>query len=109
MASGKLKTAFDKVKMYLEQDAVYRDSDEKLVSRYQNDELGGDDESKKITAYAFLVKHARGEVTSADIITRARRKVQELDENAHLRGKKWYKRHNIAAPEIKDELNSISA
>jgi len=40
-------------------------------------------------------------LSSADSITRARRKLQEVDKT--LRGKKWYERHN-RAEEYKQEI-----
>tara|TARA_R110000737_G_scaffold228325_2_gene242384 strand:+ start:578 stop:880 length:303 start_codon:yes stop_codon:yes gene_type:complete len=49
-----------------------------------------------ITAYL-----AKNLVSTADSITRARRKLQEVDKT--LRGKKWYERHN-RAEEYKQEI-----
>lgn len=67
-----------------------RDSDDKLVANFWIVELGGSAESGKMPAYDFLQKYANGELTTADTITRIRRKVQT--EHPELRGEMWAKK-----------------
>tara|TARA_R110002020_G_scaffold9962_1_gene38647 strand:- start:744 stop:1055 length:312 start_codon:yes stop_codon:yes gene_type:complete len=49
----------------------------------------------------FLDMYVKGELTTADSITRCRRKLQEEDKT--LRGDKWYKRKG-RAEEVKQEI-----
>jgi hypothetical protein len=87
-----IKSKKEDVKRYLEADEKYRDDDESLVARFWHEELRKQQiDSKSITGMDLLKRYADGKLTSADVITRARRKVQE--ENVELRGKKWEKRH----------------
>jgi hypothetical protein len=88
---------------YLKADPRYRDNDEMLVARFWNNEV----EAKKLnttmlSGWDFLVMYAKGKITSADIITRARRKAQE--ENPELRGTKWNERHKDA-DDVRNNIN----
>ncbi len=88
---------------YLKTDPRYRDDDEMLVARFWHNEVvakGGD--TKCILAWDFLSLYAKGKLTSADIITRARRKIQE--ENPELRGSKWNERHKDA-DNVRNNIN----
>lgn len=93
----KLKDTRIKVIQYLSNHPKaleFRDDDRKLVARFQCDELAEQGINvKKISAYEFFkIYVSGGKITSADIITRARRKAQEDCEE--LRGKSWKERHN---------------
>lgn len=87
----KIRNTKKKLIPILEKSEVLRDDDEKLVARFWSNEL---QEMKKhpthITALQFLHIYADGNLTPADIITRARRKIQE--ENPELRGIAWNER-----------------
>jgi hypothetical protein len=70
----------------------FRDDDKLLVSNIwygQLLDLGYSPD--KISAKQFLQLYSDDKLTNSDIITRARRKVQE--EYPELRGKSWSKRH----------------
>lgn len=83
----------DKVKDYLRRYKFLQDDDNRLVTTvwyfemkengYTPDQMTGTDALRII---------ASGELTTAEAITRARRKMQE--ENPELRGTKWHERHN---------------
>jgi len=81
---------------------ITRDDDNLLVVkiwyRYLKS-IGIDPESKSLMDFFRMV--AGNQIPSSDIITRARRKVQE--EHEELRGKNWEKRHN----ESKSVMNYI--
>lgn len=73
----------DRVQSLLEKHPRLRDDDNKLVANFWFNEVG---ETKD-----FLKNYAAGNITPADSITRARRKLQEL--HPHLRGEKYNERH----------------
>lgn len=106
----KIKSTKEKVIKLLESNVNYRNDDEKLVARYWWDELNINKEViqvgiKSLDAIGLLRMYSEGKLTSADIITRARRKAQE--ENPELRGSKWKKRHDeekLVRDEINDKL-----
>ena len=106
----KIKSTKEKVIKLLESNVNYRNDDEKLVARYWWDELNINKEViqvgiKSLDAIGLLRMYSEGKLTSADIITRARRKAQE--ENPELRGSKWKKRHEeekLVRDEINDKL-----
>lgn len=102
---SKIPLVYNKVKSMLEKHPHLRNSDSRLVASFWHDEL------KNIVGYAdsrldTLRAYAEGKLTEADVITRARRKAQEHNEN--LRGDKWYKTHK-KQEEIKTELRTIAA
>jgi hypothetical protein len=83
----------ERVIEYLRESTVYRDDDEKLVARYWSDEIkemGYD--NNNITCYAFLCLYSKKKLTSATLIERARRKIQEAEPS--LRGERWELRHD---------------
>lgn len=106
----KIKSTKEKVIKLLESNVNYRNDDEKLVARYWWDELNINKEViqvgiKSLDAIGLLRMYSEGKLTSADIITRARRKAQE--KNPELRGSKWKKRHDeekLVRDEINDKL-----
>lgn len=67
-----------------------RDSDDKLVATLWCGEIGGREGATEMTSLLFLQKYANGELTTADTITRIRRKVQT--EHPELRGEMWAKK-----------------
>ena len=93
MSLNKIKSMYDMVKKLLEKDARFRDDDNYLVSKiwgYTLVEKGLKPSEHSITT--FLQMYSDEQLPSADMITRARRKVQE--EHERLRGELWLKRHN---------------
>lgn len=92
----KIHSTKDKVTELLRLSQTYRDSDEKLVVRFWWDELAHLDTQeanrKTYSMVYFFEKYASGQITSADVITRARRKAQQ--ENPDLRGKTWKERRS---------------
>jgi hypothetical protein len=77
-AAQRVKTLSDFVKHYLEIDKMYRDNDEKLVARFWFDQASRLGYNPKTTTFQNGLKLlAEGKLSSADDITRARRKVQE--------------------------------
>lgn len=99
----KLNSTKDIVRNLLERWQHYRDDDNKIISHIWRTELMLlDKDAKKISAYDFLVMYAKGELTPADYITRARRKIQE--QNPELRGSKWKERHE-EEKEVRQNIN----
>lgn len=106
----KIKSTKDKVIRILTSvnNSKCRDNDERLVAVFWWNEI----HEKKLslnpnglTIVDFLQMYSEGKLTSADIITRARRKAQE--ENPELRGSKWKERHyeeKLVRDEINDKL-----
>lgn len=94
----------DKVIHLLKRKAEYKDDDEKLVAAFWFNEVRDKykNDTKAMTAYDFLDLYSRGGLTSADVITRARRKAQE--ENKELRGKKWAERQH-EEKEVRQHIN----
>lgn len=73
---------------------IYRDNDEMLAARFWAEELMSQQLNlKRMNAEEFLLKYAKGEVTPIDLILRARRKAQELNEDC--RGVRWHERHGM--------------
>ena len=87
-----IRNTATKVKALLNMSIEARDNDGYLVTNMwykEMKEMGID--AYKIDATDFFKLYCQGKVTSADVITRARRKVQE--ECPELRGKNWEERH----------------
>lgn len=104
----KIVSSFPRVLSLLRKDSRCRDCDELLVSRIWHDEMTqikGTDYQKQQTALDFLKLYADGEITPADSITRARRKVEEL--HPELRGKTYERRHNIETKQTIQELKKL--
>lgn len=97
----KISQVTAKVESLLMQSSQYRNNDDALVVRFWWDELP----NKEISAKDFLIQYKLGNLTSADTITRARRKLQEL--YPHLRGEVWEKRHKEARDTQFDIFNVI--
>lgn len=102
---GKINNIYDEVVRLLTADAKYRDSDSKLVARIWNDELCREELSPdQLSSYKFLCLYATDKLTSAESITRARRRAQE--NYAALRGESYKERH-IYTEEVKQELRRL--
>jgi len=88
----KIKKMQEIVKTALERYPQYRDDDNRLTSYvwWTNLKENGI-VPEKISSLEFLRLYADNNLPQADIITRARRKVQEDFPN--LRGKLWEERH----------------
>mgnify|MGYP001615620743 FL=1 len=92
----KFRSTYDAVKSLLQEDDnriidKYRDDDELLVCRFWCDELKNKNiVVKSLDAIAFMMMYKKGLITSADCVTRARRKITE--NFPELRGKSYKKR-----------------
>lgn len=83
-------------------DPKLQDDDNRLVAYYwkkQIESLGLN--INQITAFALLKLYSEKKLTQADVITRARRKLQE--ENPKYRGLKWNERQ-VYNNEIKKQI-----
>lgn len=87
-----LKKTKDRVLYYLKKYPAYRDNDERLIANYWQDQLLQNNwDPKELKAYDFLKIYAAGIfLTSADLITRARAKLEET--NPEIRGKSYEER-----------------
>ena len=87
------------VRVVLEEVPEARDCDRALCYVVWNNQMK---KHPDLTRANFITAYlAKNLVSTADSITRARRKLQEVDKT--LRGKKWYERHN-RAEEYKQEI-----
>lgn len=108
----KFKNTYDIVKSLLQEDYVrskdelYRDNDELLVVRFWCDELKQKNiVVKSLGAIEFMKLYRDGLITSADSISRARRKV---NENCHeLRGKSYKNRKGKLENEAIKEVMGV--
>ena len=105
----KIKTMYERVKELLIKDNnnpyKYRDNDNALVVRIWWDEvIAKGFAPEQLTITEFFILYRDEKITSADTITRARRKVQE--ENEHLRGNSYIDRQN-KQEEVKDEIKIL--
>jgi hypothetical protein len=109
--SEKIKPVYERVKLLLESHSHYRDNDNMLVSKIWWQEIFGGAKVKRenctMSLYDFLTNYTNGEVTSADSITRARRKLQE--EFPHLRGKTYNQRQNVETEKTKTEIKELGS
>ena len=88
----KLKTLKEKVKILLTKFTELRDDDKLLVTKLWFYELKKYEvEPSLMTAMQFFEIYQQNVLSNSDLITRARRKIQE--ENPELRGKSWDERH----------------
>lgn len=93
------------VSKLLQANPIYRDSDEALVARYWVDEFeaaGNNIQTSRAYKFADMVR--KGELTSFDNITRAKRKVQE--QVPELRGETWGMRHGMSE-DFKNNAHNI--
>lgn len=97
----KIKDIAPAVKGILEHDARYRDDDNKLISVIWWQEIGVH-RIEDLTGKEVLRMLYDGELTPAESITRARRKIQEL--HPELLGEKRKKRRRQQEEEVKQEL-----
>jgi hypothetical protein len=85
----------DKVEILLTKFPSLRDCDKLLVSKMWDIELRKLNLNPKTTpTEIFFSLYQKGSLSNAELIGRARRKLQE--ENEELRGVTWYERHKEA-------------
>lgn len=98
-------TINETVKQLLSEDPALRDSDAKLVVRIWRQELKDSGEFFSLTVFFSL--YEAGKITSADSITRCRRKLQE--ELPSLRGDSYAVRQHIEQPAAQEEVRQLAA
>ena len=91
----KLKNLHDVVEYHLTNDYRMRDDDNLLVATvwYNQTKKKGYD-PRHMTSFDFMQLYIKGQIATADAITRVRRKLQE--QHPPLRGSKWDERHTEA-------------
>ena len=101
-------TYYKLIKSLLIEKEAYRDDDELLTARVWFDELKYELAVDPYTesSVAFMQLYSKGKITTADTITRARRKVQE--ENKELRGNNYVERKGKKQQEVKYGLRNIN-
>ncbi len=87
----KVKTMQNDVASMLRRYPELRDDDEKLVTNIWYIEMQRFGTPEKLPVTDFLALYQQGKLSTADVITRARRKVQET--YPELRGNNWEERH----------------
>jgi DnaJ-class molecular chaperone len=103
--TGRISNLTTKVHDLLITDTRYRDDDNLLVNRVQKDELANMGlNPANVTVYDFFRFRLNKQITDEDTITRARRKVQEL--NPETRGDK-YKIRQSRQIEVQLEIKNI--
>jgi hypothetical protein len=88
-----------KVEYLLKNYPIFRDNDNKLISKIWWSE------SNASSFKEFLMEFGGGKRTSPEAIRRARQKLQE--ENPHLRGVLYDKRHKNAV-EVRSNINHVN-
>lgn len=104
MKQHSITSVFKKVKVLLEQDKKYQNNDEHLVAKFWWLEMAAMGIAEGVSAKAFFHLYKDGRFTSADVITRARRKVNE--EYPHTRGLAYHPRKKNQQA-IKDEIRTL--
>jgi len=89
------------VERLLREELKYRDSDALLWARIVQDYLGGFDILRAMSAYELLRKFTKGELPSYESVSRARRMVQQ--DNEELRGTAYAERQK-KVEQITEEL-----
>lgn len=105
MSLSKIKSMYDIVKILLQKNEDLRDDDNLLVSKiwaYTLVDMGYKPSEQNITL--FLNFYSTNQLPQADMITRARRKVQQ--ECADLRGEKYEERHK-EEKNVRDNINGF--
>lgn len=88
----KIYNLAEKVEILLTKYPTLRDDDKLLVTKLWDIELQRLNINPKTnTVSIFLSLYQQGKLSNAELIARARRKVQEL--NPELRGENWIERH----------------
>jgi hypothetical protein len=87
----KIKTMQNDVANMLRRHPELRDDDEKLVTNIWYVEMKRYGTPETLPVTDFLALYQQKKLSSADVITRARRKVQE--QYPELRGTTWEERH----------------
>jgi hypothetical protein len=99
----KIMTVRGKVEHCLKSDPTLADDDERLVSNiWHLEALKLGKNPMTMTASDFLKLYAEKQFTSADVITRARRKVEE--DMPDLRGETWEKRQGLEV-NVREQIN----
>jgi len=98
----KIKNMQEVVAFALEKYPHLRDDDNRLVAYIWWKNLKDNNIPEDIITMDFLQLYASNQLPQADVITRARRKVQE--DNPKLRGKLWNERHQLKE-EVKKNIN----
>lgn len=98
------KTVKDRVKQLLMQYPSCRDNDQRLKWNYWFFQLKHEHNSdmNEVSATSFAHLQIKGKLTDGDVITRARRKMQE--EHPELRGYKYAERQGKMQNKAKEEL-----
>jgi hypothetical protein len=92
VTTKKILNLHDKVEILLKKYPELKDNDRLLVNTMWNVELQKMNLNPKTTPISmFLSLYKDGKLSDADLIKRARRKLQEL--NVELRGETWKPRH----------------
>jgi len=105
MKQHSITAVFSRVKALLEQDAKYRDNDELLVARFWWNEVKSMGLNPEMSMQDFLMLYKNGRFTSADVITRARRKCNE--EYPSTRGLAYHPRQKNQQL-IKDQIKTLN-
>lgn len=100
MIINQLRNMQDKVTFLLKNYPETRDYDQVLVTNIWFFEIKKLGNPETMSAFEFFKLYSTGKIPTADVITRARRKVQETDPS--LRGKTWEERHKEAKRVRKD-------
>ena len=91
----KIKSLEDKVKILITNNPKLRDDDKELFTVLWDIELRKKGLNPNIiTSTEFFSMYSSGQLSSGELIARARRQVQT--DNEELRGEKWHKRHKLA-------------
>lgn len=102
---SKISSIYDLVTAQLRQAERYRDDDNLLVASiwwHELTKMGLN--GYNLSTFDFMTLYQQQKLTSADTITRARRKIQE--ENPELRGKSYRVRH-VSAEKVKKDLRNL--
>lgn len=93
--TNKIYNLTEKVEILLTKYPTLRDDDKLLVTKMWDIELRKINlNPKEVPVSMFLSLYQQGELSNAELIGRARRKVQET--NVELRGINWINRHKEA-------------
>jgi hypothetical protein len=101
----KIYNSMDMIEIILNEYPETKDNDKLLISKMWEVELLNQNLDPKTTPIdMFFSLYERNVLSNADTILRARRKLQE--QNEHLRGENWYKRHR-ESDHTRMDINNI--
>lgn len=94
----------DLVRQLMTEDKKYSDSDKRLMARLWSMQVGGAEETKKVTMYDFLIEYQKedSKFVSQEAAGRARRKIEET--TPALRGLTYDERHKGQQAKMKKSL-----